>query len=74
MATLNGIDYTTNTAVFSVSNDGDMSNLPTTTASGVDHKGTKLSPVAPGSFAYLTDGSSKTYVLDGNTNTWKERQ
>lgn len=74
MVSRNGIDYTTNTAVFSVSKAADLADLPTMTTAGRDHKGTALEPVEPGSLAYMTDGSDKIYVLDGDTNEWKERQ
>lgn len=74
MVARNGIDYATNTAVFSVSKAADLADLPTATTAGRDHRGTVLEPVEPGSLAYMTDGSGKTYVLDGDTNTWKERQ
>ena len=73
MVTLNGIDYTTNTAVFSISKAADIADLPNTTTVGIDHNGTRLAPVEPGSLAYITDGTDTTYVLDGDTNTWKER-
>ena len=67
MVTLNGMDYMTNTAVFSISKAADIANLPTTTSHGV-----YSDTVSPGSMAYLTDGSKKKYLLDGDTNTWKE--
>lgn len=74
MVTLNGIDFTTNTAVFSVGKAADIADLPTATAAGTDYNGRRLDPTAPGSLAYMTDGSDKTYVLDGDDNEWKERQ
>lgn len=73
MVARNGIDYATNTAVFSISKAADLADLPTVTAPGRDYKGTNLEPVAPGSLAYMNDGSGKTYTLDGDTNEWKER-
>lgn len=70
MVQLNGIDYATNTAVFSISKEADIASLPTTTMPGSNGKET-FEPVKAGSFAYLTDGSGKKYVLDGDTDTWK---
>lgn len=71
MVTQNGYDWTFGTALFSISSAADVAKLPTTTAKGRD--GEKVfDVVAAGSIAYLTDGSSKKYVLDGAANEWKE--
>lgn len=71
MITLNGMDYSTNTALFSASKAADLANLPTTTDPGtVDNS--IFPAVKAGSIAYLTDGSGKKYVLDGDTDSWKE--
>jgi hypothetical protein len=71
MVQLNGMDHSTNTAIFSISAVADISSLPTTTAAGSWGNET-FPPVKAGSWAYLTDGSGKKYVLDGATDTWKE--
>ena len=71
MVALNGMDHITNTAIFSISSASDISGLPTTTTAG-SWRNETFPPVKAGSWAYLTDGSGKKYVLDGATDTWKE--
>ena len=72
MVTQNGYDYAFGTALFSISSAADVAKLPTVTAKGRD--GDKVfGAVSAGSLAYLTDGTKTSYVLDGATNTWKER-
>lgn len=70
MVTLNGIDYNTKTALFSISGTADIANLPTATEKG-KNEAASYEACAPGSTALLTDGSFGVYVLDGATNTWK---
>ena len=72
MVALNGVDFTTNTSVFSISKAADISDLPTVTTPGRAYNGEVLAPAKPGSLAYMTDGSGKKYWLDGDTNTWTE--
>ena len=71
MVQLNGIDHSTNTALFSISSDSDIENLPTTTLEGHNASET-FPPVRAGSFAYMTDGSGRKFVLDGESDEWKE--
>ncbi|MBP3855497.1 MAG: hypothetical protein IK990_07810 [Ruminiclostridium sp.] len=73
MVTLNGIDYATNTAVFSISKAADITELPTTSMTGGNSNET-FAPVKAGSLAYMTDGTGTKYVLDGDTDEWKEVQ
>ena len=71
MITQNGYDYDFKTALYSVGSVEEIAQLPTTTAdSVVDGKTYKA--CAAGSYAYLTDGSGKKYVLDGDSDSWKE--
>lgn len=74
MVELNGMDYSTNTAIFSISKAADLADLPTTTAAAVMHNGEKVGPVKAGSAAYMTDGSGKIYTLDGDTAEWVEKE
>lgn len=71
MVQLNGIDHSTNTALLSISSDSDIENLPTTTLEG-HNAGETFPPVRAGSFAYMTDGSGRKFVLDGESDEWKE--
>lgn len=70
MVTLNGMDYTFNTASFSISSAADIAKLPTMTEKG-KNEAASYEACAPGSTALLTDGTFGVYVLDGDSNTWK---
>lgn len=67
------MDFSTNTAIFSISSAADVAGLPTMTAGAVMGNGEKVGPVKPGSAAYTTDGTGKVYTLDGDTNSWKQK-
>ena len=70
-ALLQPIESTTRYGRFSVSNVGELDILPTCTSRGaVSTNMSSVAPVCAGSIAFLTDGSSDTYVLDGFTNKW----
>lgn len=71
MVTRLGFDYNSKLAIFSISESSDVANLPLTDRKGVN-EAAGFEDCAPGSFAYLTDGTGGKYVLDGKTNTWKE--
>jgi hypothetical protein len=73
MITRLGMDYSSKLAIFSISKASDVENLPTATDNGAE-EAADFEPVAPGSYAYLTDGSGEKYVLDGDTNTWKAEE
>ena len=73
MVTLRDINYTTGVCRFSISTPADIANLPTTTTYGVDGNGVALEPVKAGSSAITTSGEPKLYMLDGDSNEWKER-
>lgn len=60
----------TRNATFSISNASELDQLPTTTKTGQGNLST-VQTVAPGSAAYLTDGTLDIYILDGDTDTWK---
>lgn len=72
MVTLNGMDYTFNTASFSISSAADIAKLPTMTAEGREGN-TVFPPVKAGSTAITTSGDFKLYMLDGESNSWEER-
>ena len=73
MVTLREINYTTNCARFAISTAADIADLPTMTSSGTAGNGVVLAPVSAGSSAITTSGELKLFMLDGETNEWKER-
>lgn len=73
MVTLRDFNYATGCARFAIGSPEDIADLPTQTMTGVDGYGNVLKPVKAGSSALTTSGVLKLYMLDGETNEWKER-
>lgn len=61
-----------NVASFAISTAAEIDYLPTTTAAGTG-AGAAFGAVSAGSTALTTSGTLKIFMLDGDTNEWKER-
>ena len=73
MVTLRETNPSSNCARFAISTAADIADLPTMTSSGTAGNGVELAPVSAGSSAITTSGELKLFMLDGETNEWKER-